>query len=234
MKWGWSALLPLVLALGSCSLDGGSRGSGISTAVDGNVASVDAVASSLPLVIETRSQFTRVRDFLAIEAIARARTAVEGIHVLIEGTDAQRETDANGRFSIRGNFEGAVNLVFQLPNGGGTARLAINAPAAGRLTLDDIHVNSATGAASAATQHVLFDGIVTHVDCQGQILTLVSIAQSPTDTDRYMVRLDTSSVRDAHGNRLTCSDLQTGARAMIQGVVNADGTFGDAAIQLED
>ena len=35
---------------------------------------------------------------------------------------------------------------------------------------------------------------------------------------------------NAQGDTLTCVDLRAGDQAMVQGSVNPDGTFGDAAV----
>lgn len=223
-----AVLLPLIATLWACA-EGGSRGSGIFTEVLGNVASVQTatVAPSLG--------GAELRAFLSddIADAARAASGIEGIRVAVEGTGIRAETDTDGNFSLRGNFEGMVRLVFQLPAGGGEAQMALNVPAGGRLTLNNVAVDAQQGAAVAESQAVDFDGSITGIDCQNLILTLVSAHQGPDDVDQYTLRLDTSSVRNAQGELVACADIGIGEQAFVQGFVNPDGTFGNATVVLE-
>lgn len=229
MNWKRAALLPMILALASCSSEGSSRGSGISTLVQGNVVSVQAApAKALP----GGGRLAALSEAVQIEPVARAQTDVEGIRVVIEGTDVEDVTDANGNFSLPGGYEGDVKVVFELPSGD-SAQIAVNAPAAGTLTLNDVHIDAANGEARAASQDVDFDGIITEVNCRDLTLTLVSSSQSPQETDSYTVRLETSVLQDPQGNPLTCGDLQAGEEASVRGVVNPDGSFGDATVVVQ-
>jgi hypothetical protein len=205
MNWRLAALLPLIATLSACA-EGGSRGSGIFTEVRGNVESVQPVA---------------------------AATGIAGIRVGVEGTGISGETDTSGDFSLRGGFEGMIHLVFQLPDAGGQAQIALNVPAGGQLTLNNVTVDAQQGAAVAETQAVDFDGIITGIDCQRLILTLVSTHQGPDDVDDYTLRLDTSVVRNAQGDPVACADIRNGEQAIVQGFVNPDGSFGDATVVLD-
>lgn len=234
MNWRQAALLPFILALGACASEGGSRGSGISSTVVGNVASVQTAAHPMPPSSGTRYALAEWRKLFQIQMVALAGDEIEGIQVIVEGTDIRGETDANGHFSVQGNFEGFIGLVFQLPDGGGQARIALNMPAAGTFTLDNVRVDAQTGVAYAETQDVAFEGIIAGIDCPGLTLTVVSIQHSTPDADRYTVRLDASSLRDATGNTVACADLRGSERVMVQGMANSDGSFGDATVELED
>jgi len=225
-------VLPLIAALGACA-EGGIRGSGISTAVVGNVAVVQTVALSPPRA-QSPTLLAQLRDLFQPEAVARARTEVEGISVAIEGTRVRGRTDGQGDFTLQGDFEGFVSLVFELPDGGGQAHMQLNVPAGGRLTLVDVHVDTVQSVATAKTQDVDFDGIITVVDCPGQTLTMVSAQHDPSDNDNYTVRLDTSTLSDSAGQPVPCEEVNEGARAIVNGVVNPDGTFGEATVQLKD
>jgi hypothetical protein len=66
------------------------------------------------------------------------------------------------------------------------------------------------------------------------MLQLVSSQRSPTDTDVYDVNLEGSSIRDANGSPLPCQALRVGDHVRLQGVVDNDGTFGDAVIVRQD
>lgn len=207
MNWRTTALLLLpIFALGSCA-EGGSRGSGIGTLVEGNVAGVESDAGG---------------------------SGIEGIRVSIEDTGTSGRTDANGRFSLRGSFGGSVNLAFELAEGGVVARIAINVPDGGALTLNDVRVDARSGEATAERQDVDFEGLVTDIDCGASTIVMVSTRQDPSDPDTYTVRLDTSTLFDANGAVIGCGDLRGGERATVQGTVNPDETFGHAVIQLEE
>ena len=206
MNWRLAALLPLILTLWACA-EGGSRGSGIFTEVVGNVDSV--------------------------ETAMVAATGVDGIGVAVQGTGIRTDTDANGNFSLRGDFEGMVQLVFQLPDGGGAGQIALNVPAGGRLTLNNVTVDAQQGAAVAESQAVDFDGTITGIDCERLILTLVSTHRDPDDTDQYTLRLDTSSVHNAQGEPVACADITLGQRAIVQGFVEPDGSFGNATVEID-
>ena len=203
MSWRPVALLPLILTLWACA-EGGSRGSGITTIVAGNVTAVDTAASP----------------------------GVEGIRVLVEGSSAHDKTNAAGDFSVRGSFEGWIQVTFQVP-GSGQAQIAVNVPAGGTLTLNNVALDTEQGTVSAETQAVSFAGTITGVDCSTAILTLVSTQHAPDDNDAYLLQLDTSTVRNAQGMTLSCEEIPTGAQATVQGLVNPDGTFGEATVDLQ-
>lgn len=234
MKWKPALLLPLILALGSCASEGGSRGSGISTEVTGNVASVQTAAAPGRTEVAAATRFGPLRALFHLADAARAATALEGIHVTIDGSTAAGDTDAEGQFSLSGDFEGLVSLVFERASDGLVARMPLNVPAAGKLTLNNLHIDALREEATAETQSADFEGVITGVSCGGLTLTMRSVQQDPNDLDRYTVRIDTSSVQDAHGNALTCNDLHPGQQALVQrALVNADGTFGGGVVQLE-
>jgi hypothetical protein len=228
-----ATLLALFCALGGCA-EGGSRGSGISTAVEGNVASVQSAALRFPPRAGARERVIALREALAVRSVARAATGLEGIEVTLEGTGFEAETDVDGRFVLRGNFEGDATLVFQRAADGLMARLAINVPAAGTLTLTDIHIDVARAEAAAETQSAQFEGLITELNCGDLTIIMRAVEQNPADLDRYTVRLDTSMLHDARGNALTCGDLRIGQRALVQAEVNADGSFGNGMVEVID
>ncbi len=222
-----AALLSLVLALGAC--DGGSRGSGITT-VEGNVQSVQAVLRHVP---RRRSELAWLTRLLAAEGTAAAQGALEGINVSIEGSSIADETDANGSFSLRGHFESYVVVRFERTTDGASARMTVNVPAAGTLTLNDVTLDDRSGQATAQSTDVAFEGILTTADCPGEILDMVSSQRSPGDTDVYVVRLDTSSLHQPNGTPVACQDLTMGQALQVAGIVNPDGTFGNCDIVVE-
>src|SRR5256885_328573 len=130
MKRTRSALLCACLLSAIAACDGGSRGSGITTA-QGNVQSVQTALrrSDGP---PARTALARLRALLPIAATAHAQAELEGIRVFVEGTSLADETDANGFFVLRGDFEGFVTIRFQRTADGASAAIAVNAPAGAR------------------------------------------------------------------------------------------------------
>src|SRR5262249_34452730 len=115
------ALLFWVAALGSCVAEGGSRGSGISTSIVGNVVSVQSGAATRPTSSGSSRARAATRQSLRLLTIARANTEIEGIVVRIEDTDIETQTDSSGAFTLQGDFDGKRTLVFQLPRDSGAA-----------------------------------------------------------------------------------------------------------------
>jgi hypothetical protein len=157
------------------------------------------------------------------------QTALRGIHVGVEGSTVTDDTDDAGSFSLRGTFEGDVVIRFERQDGS-FARMPVNAPAGGVLTLEDVHVDTTSGVATAATQSVVFDALVVGTDCGAPSLDLVSRHRKATDTDVYAVRLENSTIREGDGSPLSCPDLREGDAVDVRGTVNDDGTFGHAEI----
>jgi hypothetical protein len=188
-----------LLALASCASDGGQRGTGITVAA-GNVASVQADVA----------------------------TGVAGIDVSVEGTDLQTTTEASGAFELRGRFAGDTALRFTRTSDGVSARLAVNAPAGGRIDARDVVLNAGTGGAQARTIDVSFEGRVETLACDAARVTLVSVHRAPDDLDDYVVTLDGSSLHDANGVPLACADLRVDDRVDVAGTFLADDTIGDA------
>ena len=231
MRYVRIALL-FLLVLGLAGCDGGSRGSGI-TVADGTVESVQT-ALLVPSRVRQPGVWATFRRWITLEAQAEAQAGVAGIRVLIEGTSIEDETDADGAFSLRGNFEGDVVIRFELPTTGATASIAVNVPAGGVLTLDRVHIDAQSGQATPQSQAVRFDGAVTDTECASEMLQLVSSQRSPMDTDVYDVDLEGSSIRDANGSPLPCQALRVGDHVRLQGLVEDDGSFGDAEIVRQD
>jgi hypothetical protein len=212
--------------------DGGSRGSGITTA-EGTVESIQT-ALLAPSHQRQPSGWSTLRRCIKLEGRAEAQAGIAGIRVFIEGTSIEDDTNADGAFSLRGDFEGDVVIRFELPTTGATASIAVNVPAGGILTLDRVHLDAQSGQVTTQSQTVRFEGVVTGTQCAAETLHLVSSQRSPTDTDVYDVALEGSSIRDAHGAPLPCPALRVGDHVQLQGSVNNDGSFGSAEIVRED
>lgn len=228
-------VLPALIAalfLYSCGLDGGSRGSGITSLAAGNVASVQTSTSTIPPHDQNSAWSAQAGDFIGARG-ANAASPVQGITVTVEPQDGQSITDSAGLFSVRGTFEGPLTLLFTRARDTIRASMTIDIPAGGALTLNNVRIDAARGSAAADSQNVDFLGDIVQVNCSSQTLLMIASHHGPGDTDTYTVRLDTSSLRDPLGDPVTCADLRNGQMAHVQGTVNADGTFGHALVVVD-
>jgi len=198
-RWrAWAACWLVILA--SCASDGGQRGTGI-TVAEGNVVSVQASAP--------------VAD-------------VGGIDVSVEGTELRTTTDADGNFTLRGDFAGDTALRFERTPDVAGIRLAVSAPAGGRLGLRDVVLDASAGSATAGTVEVEFEGNVDTLACDDARITLTSVHHAADDLETYVVDLTSSTLHDRGGLPLTCTDLDVGDRLDVDGVFVSDGTIANA------
>ena len=217
-----SIALALLLALSACAGGGGSTGTGISglTTAQGNVASTQS-ARRPPTRGEARIRLVHLLESLVPVRIAHAIGGVPNVTVTSEGTALSSVTDANGSFSLKGDFGGPITLVFE---SGGTmpARLAINVPRGGTLTLTDVRLDERNGQALADSRNLDFDGVVTSANCSNGTLDMVSRA-TPDDGNRYGVNVQGATLRDSAGAPIQCTDLSSGDVLLVQGLVRDDG-----------
>jgi hypothetical protein len=113
-----------------------------------------------------------------------------------------------------------------------SARLALNVPAGGTLTLQNIGID-AHGGARAESSAVVFEGRIISVDCAAGRVTLTSTQANPEDTDFYVVVLQSSTLRDRHDTPRACSDLRPDDRLVVDGFFADDGTIGNASVIVE-
>jgi hypothetical protein len=225
-------LLAIVLAAGAAACDGGSSGTGITTTAQGNVVGASSAHRGTP-ASRRPTMLARVLGMLRFESEARARGSLEGIRVTIEGTSIETQTDAAGLFSLRGNFAGPVDMIFELPEGGSSARLVITVPRGGELTVTNVHVDTRSGQATADSQRVRFEGLVDGTNCSQQAATMVS-RETPNDGNTYSVDLGSASVRDRAGNPLGCANLTSGESADVDGEVGGDGQVDAHSVEVDD
>jgi hypothetical protein len=202
--------LPLTLivfiAFYSCAnFDGGSRGTGITSTAQGTVADVQGTSNP----------------------------SVQNIKVNIARHSASHTTGSAGAFTLQGRFSGHQTIIFTRKSDGLRAQLTIYLPSAGTITLNGVHLDNASGNASADSSDVDFLGEITDVDCPNNNLMMLSARRRQSDDDSYIVRLDTSSVVDSNGNPVSCSDLQPGQLGHVQGTVNPDESFGHARVVIQ-
>jgi hypothetical protein len=192
----------------SCgAIDGGSRGTGITSILQGSVASVQTASNP--------------------------ESSVEGLSVVVQHHSAHAMTNSGGEFVLQGSFDGHLTALFSRSTDKVRARLPIYLPSGGTMTLNGVHIDSTTATATVDSATIDFVGQITQIDCVGETLTMLPAKRPPGDTDTYTVLLNTSSLVDSLGNPVACSQLSNGEFANIQGTVNDDNTFGDALIVIQ-
>ena len=221
-------LLGSALALAGC--DGGSGGTGITTA-RGNVGS--AVAGLRSRSHASGSRLARMADFLRPEGLAHARTPLEGIRVTIENTRVDARTDAAGAFALSGDFAGPIGMIFELPDSASRFRLVITVPRGGSLTLGNIRIDGRKGMVSADAQHVRFGGLVASTDCARSAATFVS-RRTPQDGNEYVVDLGTAALLDPTGSPLDCASLTSGSSVEVEGDIRGDGNIEARSVEIDE
>jgi hypothetical protein len=221
-------LLWLATMLGACgSIDGGSSGTGITTA-EGNVISVVASA-------RTSTQGTLGMTFGAMSRAAMGTSAgatdLSGIDVAVEGTSFAATTDQSGAFAIHGRFAAVFTLVFSRPDTGSLGRLTVTIPAGGTLTMNDVTIVVAQQAATAASQDAVFECTIASADCPGETLSLVNEGK-PYNQGQYVLDLAGSSIQGPMGEPVPCEALRSGDNASVRGQALPDLTFGNAVVTV--
>ena len=197
----------LLLVTWSCgAIDGGSRGTGITATVQGTVQTAQGPSGQ--------------------------GSSVDGIRASIQGHQAKSVTDSSGVFQVQGQFSGHLNVLFRRKSDGLRASLPIYLPSAGTLTLNGVGIE-ASGTVTVASAGVDFLGVITEADCAGQRLTMLSAKRPAGNMDQYVIDLSNSSIVDSQGNPVSCSALQDGQTAHVQGTVENNATFGNATIVIE-
>jgi len=219
-----SIALGFVLALSACAGGGGSTGTGISglTTAQGNIASAQTARRPAARRSDARTWLARLLESVAPVRIADAVTGVANVTVKIEGTSLATVSDASGSFSLQGDFGGPITLVFEGIDGGVPARLGINVPTGGTLTLTNVRLDDRSGQAFVDARNLSFDGVVAGTNCPGGSLDMVSEA-TPDDGNRYAVNVQGAILRDSAGAPIQCPDLSTGDVLSVQGLVRDDG-----------
>ena len=230
MKLKATALaLAAVLALALAACDGGSSGTGITTA-QGNVASAATALRGAPR-LGRPTAFVRLWQAMRWATDANARGPLEDIRVTIEGTSLGVQTDPQGQFGLSGDFAGPVGMVFELPDDG-RARLVVTVPRGGALTLSNIHLDGRTGQATVDDQRVRFDGVVDATDCGRNSATVVS-RRAPDDGNHYTVHFAGATVRDRSGAAVGCASLAAGAAVDVDGEVRREGEVEAESVEVQ-
>jgi len=207
----FSLLAVLVAACG-----GGGSSSRPATIVSGNVRSASAGTARHGL----QRLWRLVRALTFAEAVAQ----VPGITVAIQGTPNSTTTDSNGFFRLEGNQFGPS--VLQFTGDGADATLAVTLPAGGELDLIDVDLSGAK--ITVSEQRISFEGPITGIDCQGNLLQVLS-----GELVAFRVRLQSSTVLvDQDGAPLGCGALSTGPTAQVQGNVDSKGDVEATLIQV--
>jgi len=198
-----SLLLVLCLTLAACgggglSADGGVSGTGIS-AVTGNVT-----------------------------AITSGSTDLGGIRVTIEGTGIATVTDDTGAFTLTGELDGPVTLVFERDDGV-RAVTTVDVPSGGTLELADVTLDTERQEARPARRSLAFTATIEGVDCAGGVLVVRSRGQGSSLFD---VRLDGAFVHDGDGRPVACPNLRPGDLVRVQGVLLEDESIAEADVEV--
>jgi hypothetical protein len=222
-------LLSVLVGVGSCASDGGSSGTGITTA-QGNVASVQS-ASLLPERRLHSTWLARALDLFKPEGSAHALGGLGDITVSIESTGISTSTDSNGDFALIGDFGGPVQIIFERANDNLAARLVIDVPNGGTITLKNIQIDAPMGQASAESARVDFEGVLSGSDCSNATATVVS-SRTPNDGNVYAVHFGAASIHDDGGRPVGCPSLRRGQSLRVSGQVQDDGSFDADQIEV--
>lgn len=227
MRWQAVMLLGLATALCACGgIDGGSSGTGITTA-EGNVVNVVASAAAHAAAVESMAGAA-----MAQSPAAAGTGDLAGIDVAVEGTSLDATTDGSGAFSLRGPLPGVFTLVFSRPGGETLGRITVTIPGGGTLNLHDVSLDVATQSATAVRQDAVFQCTIAGADCPGGTMSFVNLG-APYEQGEYVLALAGSSLENADGSPLACQDLVAGHDASVQGQAFPDLTFGDAVVTVE-
>ena len=141
---GTAMAIAVVIYGGSCA-GGGPSGTHFSTA-QGNLSNATASRTN-PAERPTTAlaQLGRLLDFVGR---AWAQNGIEGVRVSVEGTEFAAFTDAGGSFVVRGDFAGPLTLLFERDDGL-SARIGIEVPAGGTVTLRNVSCSGSSGACEA-------------------------------------------------------------------------------------
>lgn len=143
--------------------DGGPVGTGIAASVVGNVVTVE----------DPDGTFGTTEDIASVAAAPEddplaGLTSVDGIDVsIVELPDVATTTDAEGNFSLDGDFDGALTLRFRTPDI--EVDQLVEVPSGGIVVLSDIELNR-DGVIAEAGQQLGLVGRVRSTDCAGSFL----------------------------------------------------------------
>ncbi len=201
--------------------------------IAGNVSSIQlAAARPGSSRASTRTMLATMRGLLRLGSAAHAGTGLDGIMVTVEGADGGTETDPNGNFSLDGGYSGPAVLHFDRAEDGLSALMGVSVPKGGSLSLGNVNLDGTTGKASAESQDLRFDGLVVDAKCAEHQMT--SASRADPQGPKYVVDLSSSSLRDSSGRRLGCLQLHEGDGVQVQGLVQTNGSIGDANVVVED
>jgi hypothetical protein len=164
--------------------------------------------------------------------VASAETGLDGIRVGIDGVDIHGETDVNGVFSVVGRYFGPTTLRFDRQEDDLHAQVVLNVPNGASVFLRNVTLGDSTGRAIAETEDLTFDGIVVDKECLRKQIQVVS--RYDAEGQSYVVDLTDSVVTDASGESLPCRQLRKGEEALVQGLVQPDGSIGSSNVTVYD
>jgi hypothetical protein len=195
MKWlRYLALLVAVSCVG-CASDGGPVGTGISSAISGNIVDV-----------ETDTATARKRA--AAPPLPPIRVSIDGL------PNATTMADDAGNFVLSGAFDGAVTLRFTVPQYEVTQQLDV--PAGSAVVLQDIELRP-DGVGAQAARQLDFFGTVDLVDCTDGTLLIHERRAGGT---QFLVHLDEqTSIENTAGTSQSCGAIRVGSTVAVEGSI---------------
>ena len=131
-------ILGLIFVHSCGAIDGGSRGTGITSTLQGIVASVQTESNP--------------------------ESSVGGLAVMVQHHSAHATTNSGGAFVLQGSFDGHVTAIFRRSTDKVRARLPIYLPSGGSMTLNGVHIDNATATATVDSATIDFVGQITQID----------------------------------------------------------------------
>jgi hypothetical protein len=189
----------LVALLAGCSSEGGVVGTGISSSVSGNIATVDVSASA------------------TVSAAAPAAIPFPIRVSLAEAPDVSDTADSDGNFILEGDFAGPLTLLFSGPHGV-IGRLGVDVPAGADIVLEDIAIRSQQngGVQAGKIRQHNFYGRILSVDCAQSTL---EIGDDLSRLFRVQLGPSTAIINGPDGAALACTDLRPGIPVLIDAVL---------------
>jgi hypothetical protein len=199
--------------------------------IQGNVSSVQvALLPRRQPDLQWRWLLASLRNLASFSSVANAGTALEAIRVSIDGGDAHGQTDVNGVFSVVGRYFGATTLHFDREEDNLHAQISLGVPNGASLFLRDVVLEGSTGRATAAAEDLTFDGVVVDKRCLRKQIQVAS--RYEVGGQSYVVDLAESVVSDASGKPLLCRELRKGEEAVVEGLVQPDGTIAGSNVTV--
>ncbi len=198
------------------------------TTLAGNVAAIGLARSGTPSL---RSRLAALAEILSpAPRSAFAANGLDGIRVSVIGLDLSTETDETGQFQLTGAFAGAIDVLFETPDGlVGTISTVV--PRGGKLVLRDVDLGDGSSA-PRASRHVEFEGVFVDKDCISRTADIAS--RFEPEGLVFPVDLGSTLPRTPSGLPMPCLAIQNGAAVVVHGTLDPVSGIIDACLDLQD